>query len=174
VSNSRSVQDSANQTQGTMRSQIASASGNVTLDAKKDLTVTGSDLMTSKDLKLQGENLRLDPGTDRTQNSMSQHASQFGVSLALGGAVGNAMSAVNQTMGNPARRRCATERSTRRRRRSPPTRNQGGAGIRAGKSTAQPLVKATASVGGGCPAASHAAARCANAGSTLTAGGKVS
>jgi len=87
-----------------MRSQIASASGNVTLDAKKDLTVTGSDLMTSKDLKpSKVRNLRLDPGTDRTQNSMSQHASQFGVSLALGGAVGNAMSAVNQTMGNPAR-----------------------------------------------------------------------
>ncbi|WP_408478861.1 hemagglutinin repeat-containing protein [Paraburkholderia megapolitana] len=176
VSNSHSVQDSANQTQGTMRSQIASASGNVTLDAKKDLTVTGSDLMTSKDLKLQGENLHLDSGTDRTQNSMSQHASQFGVSLALGGAVGNAMSAVNQTTGNPPRGDDARLGALDKTQAALTAYNatKVAQAFDAGKSTAQPLVKATASVGGGVSSSESRSSALANAGSTLTASGKVS
>jgi filamentous hemagglutinin len=100
VSNNHSVQDTAAQTQSTMRSQIVSGNGNVTLDAYQDLTVAGSELSAGKDLTLIGKNVNLDPGTDATQSSASQSSSQFGVSLALGGAVGNAIATVNQSMNN--------------------------------------------------------------------------
>jgi filamentous hemagglutinin len=98
VANSHSVQDTAAQTQGTVRSQIASQSGGVTLDAKQDVTVQGSDLSAGKDLTLMGKNLNLDPGTDAQQSSMSQSASQYGVTLALGGVAGDTLASVNRSM----------------------------------------------------------------------------
>jgi filamentous hemagglutinin len=75
----------------------------VTLDAKQDITVAGSDLSAGKDLTLIGKNLNLDPGTDATQSRMSQDSSQFGVSVALGGAIGNAVAQANQAFAQPAR-----------------------------------------------------------------------
>ena len=98
VANSHSGQDTNSQTQSTIRSQIVSKNGDVTLDANQDVTVQGSDLSAGKDLTLIGKDLNLDPGNDATQSSMSQSASQFGVTLALGGVAGNAVATVNQAM----------------------------------------------------------------------------
>ncbi|WP_176015690.1 hemagglutinin repeat-containing protein [Burkholderia sp. BCC0398] len=175
VASSHTVQDSASQTQNTMRSQIASASGNVTLDAKKDITVAGSDLMAGNDLKLKGENVHLDPGSDTTQTSMSQHSSQFGVSLALGGAVGNAVTAVNQSMRNPARgddaRLGALDKAQAAL--SVYDATKVAENFSNGKPTGQPLIKATVSIGGGTSSSESRSSSLANTGSTLAAGRNV-
>ncbi len=173
VANSHSVQDAAARKQSTMRSQIVSGSGNVTLDAKQDLTVAGADIGSAKDLTLIGKNLNLDPGTDATQSSMSQDSSQFGVTLALGGAAGNAVAAVNQSMARGARggdaRLGALDKA------------QAGLAVYDAYEVAsalsadnlknQPLVKVTVSVGGGSSHSDSQSSSLANDGSTLHAGG---
>ncbi|WP_133649778.1 hemagglutinin repeat-containing protein [Paraburkholderia flava] len=172
VANSHSVQDTAAQTQSTMRSQIVSGNGNVTLDAKQDVTVAGADLGAGKDLTLIGKNVNLDPGTDATQSSESQSSSQFGVTLALGGAVGNAVATVNQSMNSASHagdsRLAALDTA------------QAGLAVynayqvaSAKGPTGQPLIKATVSVGGGSSHSDSQSSAVANDGSTLHAGGTV-
>ncbi|WP_321818699.1 MULTISPECIES: hemagglutinin repeat-containing protein [unclassified Paraburkholderia] len=171
VASNHGVEDSAAQTQSTMRSQLVSANGNVTLDAKQDVTVQGSDLSAGGDLALTGKNLNLDPGTDGTQSSASQSSSQFGVSLALGGAVGNAVATINQSMNQAS----STDNSRLK------ALDVAQAGLatynaiqvaRASMSgpTAQPLIKATVSIGGGTSHSQTQQTTLANDGSTLTAG----
>ncbi|MFL9954606.1 hemagglutinin repeat-containing protein [Paraburkholderia nemoris] len=173
VSNNHSVQDTAAQTQSTMRSQIVSDKGDVTLDANQDVTVAGADLSAGKDLTLIGKNVNLDPGTDATQSSASQSSSQFGVSLALGGAVGNAIATINQSMNNASHagdsRLAALDTAQ--------------AGLAAYNvyqvasstgPTGQPLIKATVSIGGGSSHSESQSSELANDGSTLHAGGTVS
>ena len=174
VANSHSVQDQAGQTQSTIRSQIVSQSGNVTLDAKRDVTVQGSDLSAGKDLTLIGANLNLDPGTDAQQSSLSQSASQYGVTLALGGAAGNAVAAVNQATGpnrssdsrlsalDDAKAALATYDAV----------NAAEQFASSGKSN-QALVKATVSIGGGSSHSESQQSSIATSGSTLDAGGTV-
>ncbi|MEX3922020.1 hemagglutinin repeat-containing protein [Paraburkholderia sp. BR10872] len=172
VSNQHLVEDSAAQNQSTIRSQIVSGSGNVTLDAKQDVTVAGSDLSAGKDLTLIGKNLNLDPGADAQQSSMSQSASQFGVTLALGGAAGNAVAAVNQATGS--------HRSSDSRLAAIDDAKAGLAAYDVVKTVAQlastgtssqALVKATVSIGGGSSHSESQQSATLNAGSTLNAGG---
>ncbi|WP_059812967.1 hemagglutinin repeat-containing protein [Burkholderia ubonensis] len=174
VANSHTVQDSASDTQSRMRSQIASG-GNVTLDAKQDLTVTGSDVMAGKDLMLTGKNLNFDPGTDTTQTSMSQHSSQFGVSLALGGAAGNAVAAVNQSMRNPARGGDARLGALDKAQAALTTYSayQVAKDFKFDKPSKVALVKATVSIGGSTSSSESHSGSLANAGSKLTAGENV-
>ncbi|MDR6388448.1 hemagglutinin repeat-containing protein [Paraburkholderia phenoliruptrix] len=173
VSNNHSVQDTAAQTQSTMRSQIVSGKGSVTLDAYQDVTVAGSELSAGKDLTLIGKNVNLDPGTDATQSSASQSSSQFGVSLALGGAVGNAIATVNQSMNN-------ANHAGDSRLAALDTAQAGLAGYNAyqvatAKGPAgQPLIKATVSIGGGSSHSDSQSSEVMNDGSTLHAGGTVS
>ncbi|WP_408128812.1 hemagglutinin repeat-containing protein [Paraburkholderia strydomiana] len=173
VSNNHSVQDTAAQTQSTMRSQIVSGNGNVTLDAYQDLTVAGSELSAGKDLTLIGKNVNLDPGTDATQSSASQSSSQFGVSLALGGAVGNAIATVNQSMNNASH-------ASDSRLAALDTAQAGLAGYNAYQvatakgPSGQPLIKATVSIGGGSSHSDSQSSEVMNDGSTLHAGGTVS
>ncbi|WP_244137045.1 hemagglutinin repeat-containing protein [Burkholderia pyrrocinia] len=175
VAKSHSVQDTASQTQSTMRSQIVSGKGDVTLDAKQDVTVAGSDLSAGKDLTLIGKNLNLDPGTDATQSSMSQSSSQFGVTLALGGAVGNAVAAVNQSMGHSARGGDARLGALDKAQAGLAVYNayQVADAMSAGKPTGQPLIKATVSIGGGTSHSDSQSSSLSNDGSTLHAGGNV-
>ncbi|WP_322064082.1 hemagglutinin repeat-containing protein [Burkholderia ubonensis] len=174
VANSHMVQDSASETQSTMRSQIASG-GNVTLDAKQDLTVTGSDVMAGKDLTLTGKNLNFDPGTDTTQTSMSQHSSQFGVSLALGGAAGNAVAAVNQSMRNPARGGDARLGALDKAQAALATYSayQVAKDFKLDEPSKVALVKATVSIGGSTSSSESHNSSLANAGSKLAAGENV-
>ncbi|CAG9257945.1 tRNA nuclease CdiA-2 [Burkholderia diffusa] len=175
VAKSHSVQDTASQTQSTMRSQIVSGKGDVTLDAKQDVTVAGSDLSAGKDLTLIGKNLNLDPGTDATQSSMSQSSSQFGVSLALGGAVGNAVAAVNQSMAHSARGGDSRLGALDKAQAGLAVYNayQVADAMSAGKPTGQPLIKATVSIGGGTSHSDSQSSSLSNDGSTLHAGGNV-
>ncbi|KWO60428.1 filamentous hemagglutinin [Burkholderia territorii] len=175
VSNSHTVQDTASQTQSTMRSQIVSGNGNVTLDAKQDVTVAGSDLSAGKDLTLIGKNLNLDPGTDATQSRMSQDSSQFGVSLALGGAVGNAIAQANQALAKPARGGDSRLRAldTAQAGLAAYSVYQVASAMSKGDPTSQPLIKATVSIGGGTSHSDSQSSTLANDGSTLHAGGNV-
>ena len=175
VAKSHSVQDTASQTQSTMRSQIVSGKGDVTLDAKQDVTIAGSDLSAGKDLTLIGRNLNLDPGTDATQSSMSQSSSQFGVSLALGGAVGNAVAAVNQSMAHSARGGDSRLGALDKAQAGLAVYNayQVADAMSAGKPTGQPLIKATVSIGGGTSHSDSQSSSLSNDGSTLRAGSNV-
>nr|WP_235513426.1 hemagglutinin repeat-containing protein [Burkholderia pseudomallei] len=174
VANSHSVQDTASQTQSTMRSQIVSGNGNVTLDTKQDITVAGSDLSAGKDLTLIGKNLNLDPGTDATQSRMSQDSSQFGVSVAFGGAVGNAIAQANQAFGQPARGGDSRLAALDKAQAGLAAYNayQVGSALSNGQPTNQALVKATVSIGGGTSHSEAQSSSVANDGSTLHAGGK--
>jgi filamentous hemagglutinin len=173
VANSHSEQEAAAQTQSTMRSQIVSGKGNVTLGANRDLTVAGADLSAAKDLTLMGKNVSLDPGADVTRNSASQRSSQFGVSLALGGAAGNAIATINQSMNNASRTSDARLVAL-------DTAQAGLAAYNAYKvasaadKASQPLAKVTVSVGGGSSQSESQSRTVANDGSTLHAGGAVS
>ncbi|WP_080433649.1 hemagglutinin repeat-containing protein [Burkholderia ubonensis] len=174
VAKSHSVQDTASQTQSTMRSQIVSGKGDVTLDAKQDITVAGSDLSAGKDLTLIGKNLNLDPGTDATQSRMTQDSSQFGVSVALGGAVGNAVAQANQAFAHPARGGDSRLAALDKAQAGLAAYNayQVGSALSDGKPTNQALVKATVSIGGGTSHSEAQSSSVANDGSTLSAGGK--
>lgn len=173
VANSHSVQDTASQTQSTMRSQIVSGNGNVTLDANRDVTVQGSDLSAGKDLTLIGQNLNLDPGTDATQNHSAQSSGQFGVSLALGGAVGNAVATVNQSMDHAAQAGDARLAALDKAQAGLAVYNayQVASATSPTGPTSQPLIKATISVGGGSSHSESQSSTLANEGSTLKAGG---
>ncbi|WP_175108477.1 hemagglutinin repeat-containing protein, partial [Pararobbsia alpina] len=95
--------DSHATTQSESRSTVGSVEGNVLMMAGKDVHVGGSDVIAGKDLTLIGQNVNLDPGTDATQSHASQSSRQFGVSVALGGAVGNAITTVDQSLDRAAR-----------------------------------------------------------------------
>lgn len=175
VSNTHMAQDTAAQTQSTIRSQIVSGNGNVSLNAKQDLTVQGTDLSAGKDLTLMGQNVKLDAGTDATQSSMSQSASQFGVTTTVGGALGNAVATINQSM--------AAARHTDNKRLAKLDEAQAvlaayeayQAISSAAKdfSSGPSLVKVTASVGGGTSHNEAESSSVTNDGSTLKAGGNV-
>ncbi|MGR8023362.1 hemagglutinin repeat-containing protein [Burkholderia cenocepacia] len=175
VASSHSVQDSASQSQNTMRSQIVSGNGNVTIEAKKDVTIAGTDVMAGDDVKLKGENVHLDPSSDTTQTSASQHSSQFGVGLALGGAVGNAVAAVNQSMRNPSRGGDARLGALDKAQAALSVYDavKVAKDLGNGNPTAQPLVKATVSVGGGSSSSESRSNAQSNSGSTITAGRNV-
>ncbi|WMY10065.1 hemagglutinin repeat-containing protein [Paraburkholderia phenoliruptrix] len=174
VSNSHLVQDTAAQTQSTIRSQIVSGSGSVTLDARQDLTVAGADLSAGKDLTLMGRNVNLDPGVDAQQSSMSQSASQYGVTLALGGAAGNAIAAVNQATGShrSGDSRLAAIDDAKAALAAYDVANTAQQLARPGGSS-QALVKATVSIGGGSSHSESQQSATVSTGSTLNAGGTV-
>ncbi|WP_244138120.1 hemagglutinin repeat-containing protein [Burkholderia vietnamiensis] len=174
VAKNHSVQDTASQTQSTIRSQIVSGNGNVTLDAKQDITVAGSDLSAGKDLTLIGKNLNLDPGTDATQSRMSQDSSQFGVSVALGGAIGNAVAQANQAFAQPARGGDSRLAALDKAQAGLAAYNAYQVGTALSKGpTSQPLIKATVSIGGGSSHSDSQSSSLSNDGSTLHAGGNV-
>ncbi|WP_246641537.1 hemagglutinin repeat-containing protein [Paraburkholderia edwinii] len=168
VSNSHMVQDTAAQTQSTIRSQIVSGNGNVTLDAKQDVTVQGSDLYAGQDLTLIGKNLNLDPGTDAQQSSMSQSASQFGVTFALGGVAGDTAATVNRSLNQASHAGDSRLAALDVAQAALAVYNAPGA---AASGQAPAVIKATVSVGGGTSHAEAQSSSTTNSGSTLTAGG---
>ena len=175
VSKTHMVEDTAAQTQSGVRSAIVSQSGNVTLNAKQDLTVQGSDLAAAGDLTLIGKNVNLDPGTDNQRSSMSQSASQYGVTVAVGGVAGSAVAALSQAMGphrasdprlaalDKAKAALATYDAAK-------TAEQF---IEKGGKSDQALVKVTVSVGGGSSHSESQQSASINSGSNLSAGGTV-
>jgi filamentous hemagglutinin len=167
VASSHSVEDSAGQTQSAIRSQIASQNGNVTLDAKQDVTVSGSDLSAGKDLTLIGKNVLLDAGTDAFQDRSSASSSQFGETVALGGVIGNAVATVNQSM--------AQASHTKNKRLAALDGAEAALAVygAANATSNAQLFKVSVSVGGGSSHSSSQSSSVTNTGSTLSAGGDV-
>ncbi|QRQ85616.1 hemagglutinin repeat-containing protein [Cupriavidus oxalaticus] len=83
---SESHHTDANQTtQNTIRSQVVSKSGNVTMSAGENLTARGADIAAGNDVTMIGKNVTLDPGTDSASQTERHRASQYGTTLALSG-----------------------------------------------------------------------------------------
>lgn len=168
VSNSNSTSDSAQQLQNVVRSQIFSSSGNVTLTAKQDITVKGSDLSAGNNLILIGQNLNLDPGRDSSQSQQTQHSSQYGTTVSVGGMAGQLTQAINQGLASQAAgdNRVAALNAAK----------AGLIAANAANSIATPsgptpaLVKVTVSIGGGTSDSKSESQATANTGSTLSAG----
>ncbi|WP_454725880.1 MULTISPECIES: hemagglutinin repeat-containing protein [Cupriavidus] len=77
--------DASQTSQNTVRSQVVSQSGSVTMVARDDITAPGADIRAAQDVTLVGRNVNLDPGTDTTAVNQQDKSSQYGVTLALSG-----------------------------------------------------------------------------------------
>ncbi|WP_354682931.1 hemagglutinin repeat-containing protein, partial [Cupriavidus necator] len=81
-------------TQNTIRSQVVSKSGNVTMSAGENITARGADIAAGNDVTMIGKNVILDPGTDAASQNESHRVSQYGTTLALSGYTVTAAQAV--------------------------------------------------------------------------------
>ncbi|WP_291456553.1 hemagglutinin repeat-containing protein [Cupriavidus sp.] len=77
--------DESGTSENTIRSQVVSQSGSVSISAKDDLTARGADIAAGQDVTLIGKNVLLDPGTDDSARNQVDKSSQYGVTLALSG-----------------------------------------------------------------------------------------
>ncbi|CCF97823.1 putative adhesin/hemolysin [Ralstonia solanacearum K60] len=77
--------DTAKSQQSTVRSQVGSAAGNVTIVAGDNVTVHGADVSAGGDLKVTGRNVLLDAGQDAERSHQAESSSQYGVTLAMSG-----------------------------------------------------------------------------------------
>ncbi|WP_428852355.1 hemagglutinin repeat-containing protein [Imbroritus primus] len=85
-------------TQGDIRSSIVSNNGNVTLDAKEEITLRGADIAARRDLTMVGKEVILDPGADTHHIVESHKTSQYGITNAMGGMVVDAAKAADKAM----------------------------------------------------------------------------
>ncbi len=85
VRSASSTLDTAKSQQSTIRSQVSSAAGNVTIAARDDVTVHGADVSAGGDLKVTGRNVLLDAGQDAERSRQTESSSQYGVTLAMSG-----------------------------------------------------------------------------------------
>lgn len=77
--------DAAGTSENTVRSQVVSGSGNVSISAKDDLTARGADISAGQDVTLIGKNVVLDAGQDASTMNREDKSSQYGVTLAFSG-----------------------------------------------------------------------------------------
>ncbi|NUA31395.1 hemagglutinin repeat-containing protein [Cupriavidus basilensis] len=167
--------DTAQTTENTIRSQVVSQSGNVTISAKDDLTARGADIAAGKDVTLIGKNVVLDPGKDTANSHQVDKTSQYGVTLALSGYAVTAA----QTIENAAR---GMEDSKNDRLRGLYA-AQAALAVANGVSTVRDLasggtggtalIKATVSIGGGSSESESRSQASANQGTTVKAGNAV-
>jgi filamentous hemagglutinin len=169
-----STLDTAQTQQSTIRSQL-SAGGNITLDAKEDITATGIDLRAGRDLTAIGKNVYLDPGQDTVHTLQSSEMSQVGVTVSTSGYAVEAAKALEQAAK-------ATEQKDDKRLAAlygakAALTVYNGMGAPSGSSAANPqsqaIVKVTASIGSSSAESKSENAATQNMGSTLTAGGTV-
>ncbi|AJG22983.1 hemagglutinin repeat-containing protein [Cupriavidus basilensis] len=167
--------DTAQTTENTIRSQVVSQNGNVTISAKDDLTARGADIAAGKDVTLIGKNVVLDPGKDTANSHQVDKTSQYGVTLALSGYAVTAA----QTIENAAR---GMEDSKNDRLRGLYA-AQAALAVANGVSTVRDLasggtggtalIKATVSIGGGSSESESRSQASANQGTTVKAGNAV-
>lgn len=167
--------DTAQATQNTIRSQVVSNGGNVTIVAKDDITARGADIAAGNDVTMLGRNVVLDPGADAASQNESHRVSQYGATLALSGytvtaaqALENAARAVEDNKDS----RVATLYGVQ----AGLAVANGIAGIQtvtSGGTSATAAIKVTASIGGGSQSSeSHSESR-THQGTTVKAGNAV-
>ena len=160
-------------TQGDIRSSVISNNGNITLDAKDDLTLRGADIAARRKLTMVGKEVIIDPGVDTHHAAESHKTSQYGITNAMGGMVVDAAKAADKAMEAASRgdSRLATLYGAK----------AALTGYNASQGTHSPtpnapvnsggsLFKFTSSVGGGSQQSQRNQSSTTNTGSTLYAG----
>ncbi|MGE9760283.1 hemagglutinin repeat-containing protein [Pseudomonas sp. PDM20] len=84
-------------TEQTRGSTIGSVLGNVDIQAGKDLTIRGSDLVAGKDINLIGQNVSILEAQNRNRSEETREQKKSGLTLALSGSVGSAVNTAYQS-----------------------------------------------------------------------------
>lgn len=79
---SDSIKDTAN-SQSTIRSQITSGSGDVTMIAQNNIHIAGADVNAGNDINLSGTSVQIDPGVDKRTHDESHSTSQMGITATV-------------------------------------------------------------------------------------------
>ncbi len=173
---SESHHTDANQTtQNTIRSQVVSKSGNVTMAAGENITTRGADIEAGNDVTMIGKNVILDPGADTNSQNESHRVSQYGTTLALSGyAVTAAQAAENAAHAVEDKKdgRVATLYGVQA---GLAIANgiQGIQAVTSGGVSQTAAIKVTASVGGGSQSSESHSQASTNQGTTVKAGNAV-
>ncbi|WP_174464477.1 hemagglutinin repeat-containing protein, partial [Paraburkholderia ferrariae] len=77
-------------------SVVGSLNGSVSINAGSNLTVTGSDLIAAKNITGTAANVTINSATDTSHTSQSQQTSSSGLTIGLGGSVGDAVNGAYQ------------------------------------------------------------------------------
>ncbi|MGT2455575.1 hemagglutinin repeat-containing protein [Cupriavidus basilensis] len=167
--------DGTRATQNTIRSQVASHSGSVTMAAGEDITARGADIAAGNDVTLIGKNVVLDPGTDAASQNESHRASQYGSTLALSGyavsavqAVENAARAVEDNKDGRVATLYGVQAAL-----AVANGIQGIQAVTSGGTSATAAIKVTASIGGGTSESESHSQVSTNQGTTVRAGNAV-
>ncbi|BAO59516.1 HecA family adhesin/hemagglutinin [Pseudomonas protegens Cab57] len=88
---------SSSTTENAKASTIGSVLGNVDIQAGKDLTVKGSDVIAGKDISLVGQNVSILAAENHNKSEQTSKTKTSGLTLALSGTVGSAVDAAYQT-----------------------------------------------------------------------------
>ncbi len=84
-------------TEQTRGSTIGSVLGNVDIQAGKDLTIRGSDLVAGKDINLIGQNVSILEAQNRNRSEETREQKKSGLTLALSGSVGGAVNSAYES-----------------------------------------------------------------------------
>lgn len=79
-------------------STIGSVLGNVEIQASKDLTIRGSDVVAGQDVQLSGQNVNILAAQNNNRSEQTHKSKTGGLTLALSGTVGSAVDSTYQTV----------------------------------------------------------------------------
>ncbi|WP_028229481.1 hemagglutinin repeat-containing protein, partial [Paraburkholderia ferrariae] len=77
-------------------SVVGSLNGSVSINAGNNLTVTGSNLIAAKDITGTAANVTINSATDTSHTSQTQQTSSSGLTIGLGGSIGDAVNGAYQ------------------------------------------------------------------------------
>lgn len=97
IGTSRSQDDSKDQNVLAMGSTLGSVKGSVTVQAGQDVTIKGSDIIAGQNIDITGQNVTVTSAAQRLQHEETHERSKSGITLALSGAVGDAVNATVQS-----------------------------------------------------------------------------
>ncbi|WP_276207155.1 hemagglutinin repeat-containing protein [Pectobacterium brasiliense] len=97
TSTSQKLRDQA-ATQSQSISTLGSTTDSVTVKAGNDVTISGTDMVAGKDIFLQGNNVTIDPGYDTRKQQQEFQQKTAGLTVALSGVVGSALSSAVQSL----------------------------------------------------------------------------
>ncbi|WP_416051218.1 hemagglutinin repeat-containing protein [Cupriavidus basilensis] len=167
--------DGTRATQNTIRSQVASRSGNVTMAAGENITARGADIAAGKDVTLIAKNVILDPGTDAASQNERHRMSQYGSTLALSGYAVSAVQAVENAARAVEAKKDARVATLYGVQAALAVANgiQGIQAVTSGGTSATAALKVTASIGGGTSESQSHSQASTNQGTTVKAGNAV-
>ncbi|WP_443701157.1 hemagglutinin repeat-containing protein, partial [Pseudomonas sp.] len=88
---------SSSTTESSKASTVGSVLGSVDIQAGKDLTIKGSDVIAGKDINLIGQNINIIAAENNNKSEQTSKSKSGGLTLALSGTVGSAVDTAYQT-----------------------------------------------------------------------------